>query len=194
MATKPGTGKADFPGAGGAIDAKTREAFNGAIDAMAEWREEMAGSTERYSKKVFDKLGVAARAMGWPDELIEATREQLEHASKLQMHMLDQVMDAWQQQMKAPGSASLAERVMGSMPPFQSMGGGMPSFPGVEAFQQAMSNMPGMQGMGGLPFAPMQFWMQAAEMWQKHWASAMSMWMSNLSAMPGMDPKGPRWK
>lgn len=194
MASKSTGGKTDFPGAGGAIDAKTREAFNGAIDAMAEWREEMAGSTERYSKKVFDKMGVAARAMGWPEELIQATREQMEHASKLQMHMLDQVMDAWQEQIKSPGSTAFVERMTT---------GKMPSFPGMEAFQQAMSNMPGMSGMpgmGGLGMAPLQFWMQAAEMWQKSWASAMSMWMSNfpgmtgMPGMPGYDPKDQRWK
>lgn len=177
MATKSTGGKTDFPGAGGAIDAKTREAFNGAIDAMAEWREEMAGSTERYSKKVFDKMGVAARAMGWPEELIQATREQIEHASKLQMHMLDQVMDAWQEQVKTPGSSVFLERMTT---------GKMPSFPGMEAFQQVMSQMQGMPGMSGVGMAPLQFWMQAAEMWQKSWASAMSMWMSSFPGMPGM--------
>jgi predicted O-linked N-acetylglucosamine transferase (SPINDLY family) len=191
MATKSTGGKTDFPGAGGAIDAKTREVFNGAIDAMAEWREEMAGSTERYSKKVFDKMGVAARAMGWPEELIQATREQMEHAAKLQMHMLDQVMDAWQDQMKAPSSGAFLERMTA---------GKESSFPGMEAFQQMMSQMQGMPGMSGLGMAPLQFWMQAAEMWQKSWASAMSMWMSNfpgmsgMPGMPGFDPKDQRWK
>jgi len=182
------TSKADFPGAGGAIDAKTREAFNGAIDAMAEWREEMAGSTERYSKKVFDRMSVAARLMGWPEELIEATREQVEHASKIQMHMLDQVMDAWEQQMKSPGSNVFAERITTGMQSFP----GMPTFPGMEAFQKTFGSAPGRSGMpdaGGLPLAPLQFWMQAAEMWQKNWNSAMSMWMNNL---PGADGKSQR--
>lgn len=41
--------------------------------------------------------------------------------------------------------------------------------------------MPELFGMGGQPFAPMNFWMQTAEMWQRNWISAMSIWADALA-------------
>ena len=54
---------------------------------------------------------------------------------------------------------------------FQSMGMGMGG-PGA-------SQVP--PGMAGMAMAPFQMWMQAAEMWQRNMASAMSMWSNNLN-------------
>ena len=35
-------------------------------------------------------------------------------------------------------------------------------------------------GMSGLSFAPMDFWLQAAETWQRNWVSAMALWTDAL--------------
>jgi len=43
--------------------------------------------------------------------------------------------------------------------------------------------------MGGMSFAPMDFWMQAAETWQRNWASAISLW---ADALPGSHTNGGR--
>lgn len=147
------------------LSEESRKTVNAAFDAMSQWRDEVSASTERYQSTVFDKMGAAARALGWPDNLVEASRSQMHQISKMQVHMIDQIMDAWQQQLKNPGS-------MPGMP-------GMTGMPG-------MPSMPGMPDLGNMPLAPVQFWMQAAEMWQKSWQSAMSQWIDmQKNAMTG---------
>lgn len=66
------------------------------IVRLLQWRDEVASSTERYSETVLDKMVAAATAMGWPKEVVEASRVQLVQASKMQTHMIDQLMHAWQ--------------------------------------------------------------------------------------------------
>ena len=150
------------------LSEEAKKAVNGTFDALAEWRDQVASSNERYTSKVFDNMAQAGRAMGWPDQLIEATRTQMQQASKMQLAMIDQLMDAWQRQLNNP-TAGL------QLPT---------AFPG-------MGQMPGM-GAGGMPdfssmgaMAPLQMWMQAAEMWQKTWSQAMASWMQAGSDMTG---------
>ncbi len=151
------------------LNEEGRRTVNAAFDAMSQWRDEVAASTERYQGAVFDKMGAAARALGWPDNLVEASRGQMQQISRMQVHMIDQIMDAWQQQLKNPGT----------MPTMPGMAPGMGAMPG-------MPQMPGMPDFGNMPLAPVQFWMQAAEMWQKSWQSAMSQWIDmQKNAMTG---------
>jgi len=190
-------GKAEALKAAG-IPEEAQKALVGAFDAMTGWREEIASAAERNSTQVFDKMGAAAKAMGWPAELVDMTRQQMQQGSKMQLQMMDQIMDVWEQQVKAPGSAlpgMPGMPGMGQMPkfenPFASMMG-MGGMPG-------MSGMPGMPGMGAMPgmpdFAnmpnPMQFWMQAAEMWQKNWATAMQSAMEMQKSALDKAGKGP---
>jgi hypothetical protein len=190
-------GKAEALKAAG-IPEEAQKALVGAFDAMTGWREEIASAAERNSSQVFDKMGAAAKAMGWPAELVDMTRQQMQQGSKMQLQMMDQIMDVWEQQVKAPGSAlpgMPGMPGMGQMPkfenPFASMMG-MGGMPG-------MSGMPGMPGMGAMPgmpdFAnmpnPMQFWMQAAEMWQKNWATAMQSAMEMQKSALDKAGKGP---
>ena len=165
-----GRGRGDALKAAG-IPEEAQKAFSAAFDAMSGWREEIASAAERNGNAVFDKMGTAAKAMGWPAELVDMTRQQMQQGTKMQVQLMDQVMDVWEQQIKSPGTA---------LP-------GMPTMPGMPAmpkFDNPFANMPGMAGMmgpGGIPGMPdfsgmanpMQFWMQAAEMWQKNWATAM---------------------
>lgn len=132
------------------LDAGAREAVNAFFDALSAWRNEVAASTERYSETVLDKMVVAATALGWPKELVEASRMHLVQASKMQVQMIDQLMDAWEAQVKSP----MPSQFIAQLRPFSGMGLG----PSAEAI------------------APVQFWMEAAEMWQRNWASAYSMW------------------
>ena len=151
------------------LNEEGRRSVNAAFDAMSQWRDEVAASTDRYQGAVFDKMGAAARALGWPDNLVEASRGQMQQVSKMQVHMIDQIMDAWQQQLKSPGT----------MPTMPGFGAGMPQMPGMPGMpgMGAMPGMPGMPDLSNMPLAPVQFWMQAAEMWQKSWQSAMSQWI-----------------
>lgn len=155
------------PKIGQAFDPETRKSFNAVFDAMSAWRDDLAALTERNSEQVFDRMSTAAKKVGWPEDLVDATRQQLQHASKLQLSMIDQIMDAWQQQVKAPGTmvnpTEFMQRMQEAWP---GMGGGNPFAP------------TGMPNFASLPAGnPMQFWMQAADMWQKSWANAMQTWM-----------------
>ena len=80
------------------LDVGTREAVNDLFEVLSKWRDEVASSTERYNEVILEKMVTAASAMGWPREVVEASRVYLVQASKMQTHMIDQLMDAWQAQ------------------------------------------------------------------------------------------------
>jgi len=49
--------------------------------------------------------------------------------------------------------------------------------------------MKDMGNLGAMPLAPFQFWMQAAEMWQRNMMTAMSMWTGGANNFTDMfDP------
>lgn len=160
------------------MNEEVRSAMTSAFEAMCDWRSDAANMAERHGNKVFDKMGTAAKAMGWPPELVDMTRQQMQQASKMQLQVLDQVMDAWEQQVKSPGAGmSMPSGVSPFQFPDFSKMPGMSGMPG-------MPNFPGMD-FGNMPTAPLQFWMQAAEMWQKSWQQALSSWMEAQSSMMG---------
>lgn len=146
----------------------TKKAVIQAFDAMSNWRAELAEMGEKNSNAVFDKMAEAAKSLGWPTDFVELSRKQMQSASKLQIQAVDQVMDVWEKQVKALGTP-------GQFPNFPNFsnvsgfGGSVPQFPG--------STIPGMPDFAAGAANPIQFWMQAAEMWQKGWQQAMSTWM-----------------
>lgn len=168
--------KGPFPVPAAGLSEDARKAITQSFEALQEWRRDVAGSTEKYADNVFDKMGAAAKAMGWPENLVEASKAQMKQVSQMQVTMIDQIMDAWQNQVKSPGS-------MPAMPSSP-----MAGFPGLGQMPQFGAQLPGMPDLSGTPFAaPMQFWMQAADMWQKSWQQAMSQWMDmqHLGQGPG---------
>jgi hypothetical protein len=154
-------------GSTSALSEEARRAVTGAFDAMSEWRDEVTSTTERCTDKVLDRVGEAAKAMGWPREFVDASRSQFQQASRMQAAFIDQMMDAWQQQVRSPGN------------PMQALSGS--------------AGLGGMTGFGaGAPglnmaMAPLQMWMQAAEMWQKSWQAALSRWMEAQSGATNGD-------
>jgi hypothetical protein len=144
----------------------TRKAVIQAFDAMSNWRSELADLGEKNSNAVFDKMAEAAKALGWPADFVELSRRQMQNASKLQLQAVDQVMDVWEKQVKSLGTAGQFT--------------GFPNFPGFgNASGQSGTPgvFPGMPDFGSGAANPIQFWMQAAEMWQKGWQQAMSTWI-----------------
>jgi hypothetical protein len=131
----------------------TRELRNGVIsafEALSRWRDEIETVNERYLSKVLDQTSAAARSMGWPDEAIRAAREYLEHTSKLQTGMIDQIMEGWKHQLTSTSAPmamprSFAAQMPGAASPFAMT---MPQFN---------------------PLEPWRFWFEAAEMWQRTW-------------------------
>src|SRR5262245_65004712 len=81
---------------------EARKAVNAAFDAMSNWRTETAKSSEKNSEQVIEKMAAAARALGWPEEIVDAIRTQMQSITKLQIQTMDQIMDAWEEQIKAP--------------------------------------------------------------------------------------------
>jgi hypothetical protein len=132
---------------------EAREAIKAVFGALSEWRDEIGATTERYSEKVLDKMAAAARALGWPKELVDASHKHLTQASKAQMHLIEQLMQTWEKQLTSPTS---------------------------DQFMAQLRTLPSM-GLGATPSTPLDFWMQAAEMWQRNWESALSMWTSGSS-------------
>src|SRR5262245_66191424 len=57
---------------------EARKAVNDAFDAMSAWRIETASNNEKNSEQVIEKLAAAARALGWPEQIVDATRAQMQ--------------------------------------------------------------------------------------------------------------------
>jgi hypothetical protein len=136
---------------------EARQAVNAAFDAMSAWRIEMANSNEKNSERVIEKMAAAARALGWPEQIVDATRAQLHSITKMQIQMMDQMMDAWEEQIKSPSPMAAPSAMLSKL---NSLPGASPA--GTWANADAFSAM-----------NPMQFWAQLAEQWQKAWADAM---------------------
>jgi hypothetical protein len=138
---------------------EARQAVNAAFDAMSTWRIETAKSSEKNSEQVIEKMAAAARALGWPEQIVDATRAQLQSITKMQIQMMDQLMDAWEEQIKSPNSMTVPSAMLSKL---KSLPGATPAgtWPNADAF-------------AGTAMNPMQFWVQLAEQWQKAWADAM---------------------
>ena len=129
---------------------EARGSIEAVFDALSAWRDEVGESTERYSETVLNKMAAAARALGWPKELVETSHKYLVQASKMQMHVIDQLMDAWQKQLTSPRA---------------------------DQFIAQLRTLPS----AGFGATPMDFWIQAADAWQRNWQSALSMWANPTS-------------
>jgi ribonuclease D len=144
---------------------KAREAVNAAFEAMSSWRDEVAKSNETNSKKVIEKMAGAAAAQGWPEQIVDAARAQMQGLAEMQVKTMDHMMDAWEEQLKLPNPMGASPSGMlsklKSLPNFGSSG----SWPGANAFRISATN-------------PMQFWAQVAQQWQKSWTDAMTFWSS----------------
>jgi hypothetical protein len=138
------------------LDAEAREAVNAVFDALSDWREEVGGSIQRCNESVLERMATAAEALGWPKELVEFSRKHLTESSKIQLGMIDQLMDAWQAQVRSP----MPDQFVAQLRALQ--------LPSVEAPGMAMLT------------APMEMWWQAAEMWQRNWASTLSAWAADV--------------
>jgi hypothetical protein len=79
-----------------------RAALTSVVDALAQWRDEVDTSTKRSSKVVLDQIADAADALGWPKSLVDSSRTFMQQATEMQLQMIDQMLEGWQQQLKSP--------------------------------------------------------------------------------------------
>src|SRR3974390_45422 len=75
---------------------EARKAVNLAFEALATWRAETVNANERKSERVIEKMAAAARALGWPEQIVDAARTQMETAVKMQVQTMDRMMDTWE--------------------------------------------------------------------------------------------------
>ena len=136
-----------------ALSQEARDGVNAALKAISTWRNEIADTNEKNGKRVIEQMAAAAAALGWPEQFVDAARTQLQSNAEIKVKMMDQLMDAWEEQLKSPNPMANPSSMLSklkSSPSFSSVG----SWPNVGAFQTAAMN-------------PMQFWIQMAEQWQK---------------------------
>jgi hypothetical protein len=140
---------------------QAREAVNAAFEAMSAWRKETVETSEKHSNLVIGKMATAAAAIGWPGEIVDAARTQMESVSEMHIQAIDHIMNAWEQQLKLPNPMTASPSAMLSQ----------------------LKSLPGFGPSGGLSGAnalagmnPLQFWTQMAEHLQKSWADAMTFW------------------
>jgi hypothetical protein len=135
---------------------EARKALKAAFDAMSTWRVEIAKGSEKNLERVIDKIAEAAQALGWPEEIADTTRAQMQTMTKMQLHMMDQMMNAWEEQINSPNPPSAILSKLKSLPPFPAG-----AWPGAAPSQMAN---------------PFELYMQIAQQWQKTWADAMASW------------------
>jgi hypothetical protein len=138
---------------------EAREAVNAALKSMSTWRNEIADSTEKNGKRVLDKMAVAAKELGWPEQIVDAARANLQSIAEMQIKTMDQLMDAWEEQLRSNPMTASPSAILSKLKSGPDFGpAGQAS---LEAFQNAAMN-------------PLQFWMQFAQQWQKAWADTIS--------------------
>jgi hypothetical protein len=144
------------------LEKEVRDAVNAALKAVSTWRNEIADTNEHNGKRVIEKMAAAAAALGWPEQIVDAAREQMQSIAQMQIQTMDQMMDAWEEQLRLPNPTTASPSAMLSKlktPGFAPTG----NWPSAGAFQNAAMN-------------PLQFWMQFAQQWQKSWADTMTFW------------------
>jgi hypothetical protein len=139
------------------------DAVNTALEAMSTWRNTIADTNAKNSKQVIEKMATAAALLGWPQQIVDATRAQMQTIAETQTKIMDQIADAWEEQLKLPDPTTASPSAMLSkletLPGFGPAG----SWPSADALQKAAVN-------------PLEFWMRFGEQWQKSWANIMTYW------------------
>jgi hypothetical protein len=143
------------------LSSTARDAVNAVFEAMSTWRREVAHNSEKNMSLVMEKMAIAAAELGWPEQVIDAARTQFRSIAEAQMKAMDQIADAWVEQLKQQNSTGLSMTVQKLTPARNS--GCLGSWPSAQPFQIGVTN-------------PVQFWMEVAEEWQKSWTGMLTIW------------------
>ena len=60
-------------------------------------------------------MGQTASALGWPDQIVDATHAQLQSITKMQIQMIDQMMDIWEEQIKSPNPITASSAMLSKL-------------------------------------------------------------------------------
>lgn len=161
MPNEPGSvaprnfGSTSVPG----LSAEARKAVNAAFEAMSAWRTEIVEEGERRSEEAIGKMAEAAEELGWPPQIVEATGTQMKTIGRMQVQTINNMMDAWEEQIKSPNSPTAMLSKLKS----SANSGTTGSRPSADPPQMQQLN-------------PFEFYMQVAEYWRKAFADAMAFW------------------
>src|SRR5262249_3764969 len=81
---------------------EARDGVNTALKALSTWRNEIADTNQKNGKKVIEEMAAAATALGWPEQVVDTARMQLQSIAEMQIKVMDQLTDAWEEQIKLP--------------------------------------------------------------------------------------------
>jgi hypothetical protein len=143
------------------LSSRAQDAVNAALEAMSNWRSEAAESSEKNMKRVIGKMAAAAAELGWPEQIVDTARTQLQNLTEMQIKAMDQIVDAWEEQLKLPNASSTSSSAM--LNKMKSPSGSPGAWPGGDAFQMGVTS-------------PLQYWMTFAGQWQKAWTDMMTTW------------------
>jgi hypothetical protein len=132
---------------------EARDRINAALEAISTWRNEIAATNENNGKRAMEKMAAAASALGWPEQVVEAARTQLQSIADMQRKTMDQLMDAWEEQVKLPNPMTASPSAMLSK----------------------LKTLPGFTSPIGAT-NPLELWIQLAEQWPRVWADTMGLW------------------
>src|SRR3974390_3195757 len=71
------------------LSAEARKAVNAAFDALSSWRTETINNSEKNIEQVIEKMAAAARALGWPEQIVDASRAQMQGITRMQIHVME---------------------------------------------------------------------------------------------------------
>ena len=87
----------DFnPTAVSGLTNEARDGVNAVLKAVSTWRNEIAATNEKNGKRVMEQMAAAASALGWPEQVVDTARTQLQSVAEMQIKTMDQLMDACQ--------------------------------------------------------------------------------------------------
>jgi len=89
---------------GDKVPHEAREAITAAVEAIADYHNEITSSGE----KVIAKIAQAARSVGWPNEVVSGVVDQAQTAMKAQLQMMNHTMALWREQIKSWPDLNLA--------------------------------------------------------------------------------------
>jgi len=147
---------ASIPG----LSNEAREAVSAVFEALTAWQREATKLGEKNSKQVFDKMATAAAALGWPEQIVDVARTQMQSAGEMQMKAVEHIREVWEEQLKLPH----------------------PVINSPDAFLAKFQPVPGYAASGGLPnaealraaaAAPLALWMEFGKQWQKLWLESL---------------------
>src|SRR5690242_7321085 len=132
---------------------EARDGVNAALKSLADWRNELAETNEKNGKRVIEQMAVAATALGWPEQVVDAVRTQLHSIAGIPITTMDRLIDVWEEQVNLPNPMSASPSAM-------------------------LSKVKTLPGLGSTyVFAnPVQLWMQLAEQWQRAWVDVVDSW------------------